>query len=581
MNARNGVVADTGLRSGPENSRLDRAQWAAAQEADTPVCRVRFHRYRPTVALGAFETAGHALRAEYCRERGIAAVRRVSGGAAIYLDPDQLCWTLTLSRPAAWGERTLAEWLVRLCESVAQALRALRVDAVFAPPNDIEVAGRKLGSGFLARSDAALLFQGSLLLDHDTETMMRALRVPTEKLTPDGVRSARGRFATLREAGVAIETAALERHLLGAWAGLLGVQFGEKAMAAPEAAGAGKNDAVPAGDWNAGHDAWNQSMVKTPGGVLYLRLRPGERGDTLDQVEFAGGVQVCPPHLFGSLSSWLAGTPVAWLDERLDDFFRVHPHDLLGFGIEDLRHGLHRALDRHAQQAQFALTPAQANTLMVHAPAPHVAATARGASSFGGGQATQSDDVSCDEDSVALEKVSPGQGVAAAIVRAASVMLVPYCAKPSWCKWRHRDGCPDCGLCEVGEAYRLARERGMRVVTITNFEHLEQTLGELRAQDTRAYVGMCCRHFYLKREYAFRAAGIPAVLMDLSGSNCYELQQEDLAYAGKFQAQARLDLEVLRKVMRRVPPVSRGNSGLDDCQPQRAQRTRRITKEHQ
>jgi len=67
---------------------------------------------------------------------------------------------------------------------------------------------------------------------------------------------------------------------------------------------------------------------------------------------------------------------------------------------------------------------------------------------------------------------------------------------------------------------------------------------------------MCCRHFYLKREYAFREAGIPAVLMDITGSNCYELQQEDLAYAGKFQAQAHLDLEVLRKVMKCVPPVA-------------------------
>jgi lipoate-protein ligase A len=63
---------------------------------------------------------------------------------------------------------------------------------------------------------------------------------------------------------------------------------------------------------------------------------------------------------------------------------------------------------------------------------------------------------------------------------------------------------------------------------------------------------MCCRHFYLKREYAFRDAGIPALLMDITGSNCYELQQEDLAYAGRFQAQARLDVDVLRRVMVRA-----------------------------
>ena len=516
MSARAGIVVDTGLRSGPENNRLDRAQWHEANTAETPACHVRFHRYHPTVALGAFETTGHAVRAQYCRRGNIDMVQRVSGGAAVYLDPDQLCWTLTLSRPGTWGERKLADWLARLCEGVAQGLQALGLDAVLELPNDVEVAGRKLASGFLALSDSALLFQGSILLDHDTETMMKALRVPTEKLTPDGVRSARGRFATLREAAIAVDTATLEQHVLAAWTMLLDVEFIKKLELAPEAMTGSDNQAAPVSNWETEDHSWYQSLVKTPGGVLYVRLRLSERGDTLRQVEFAGGLQAYPTHLFISLSSWLARTPVAWLDERLDEFFYVYPHDLSGFTTEDIRHGLHLALDRYAQQAQFALTQQQANMLMVHAPAPLAAAD---------------------------------------VARVASVMLVPYCAKPSWCKWRHCDGCADCGLCEVGEAYRLARERGMRIVTITNFEHLEETLGELRAQDTRAYVGMCCRHFYLKREYAFRNAGIPAVLIDVTGSSCYELQQEDLAYAGTFKAQAQLDLEVLRKVMRRVPPV--------------------------
>ncbi len=517
MTARTGMVIDTGLLSGQDNIRFDRAQWREAHEEEAPVCHVRFHRYRPTVSLGAFETAGHALRAEYCRDQGVDMVQRLSGGAAVYLDPDQWCWTLTLSRPGVWGKKNIMEWLALLGGGVAKGLQGLGVDAVFAPPNDIEVAGRKLASGFIALSDSALLFQGSLLLDHDTETMMKALRVPTEKLTPDGVRSARGRFTTLRNMDVTVEAVVLERHVLAGWAGLLGVKFGKSVELAPEQISGEAQYLPPAVNWDAERDSWCQSLVKTPGGVLYARGRLSERGDTLQQVEFAGGVQAYPVHLFTALSSWLARTPVAWLDEHLDEFFRVYPHDLSGFTTEDIRHGLHLALDRYAQQVQFALTREQANTLIVHAPAPLAAAD---------------------------------------VANAASVMLVPYCAKPSWCKWRHRDGCPDCGLCEVGEAYRLARERGMRVITITNFEHLEKTLGELRAQDTRAYVGMCCRHFYLKREYAFRKAGIPAVLMDITGSNCYELQQEDLAYAGKFQAQAHLDLEVLRKVMKRVPPVA-------------------------
>jgi len=518
MIARAGLVVDTGLRSGPENIRLDREQWRAAQEAETPVCHVRFHRYRPTAALGAFETAGHALRAEYCRSHGIDIVRRVSGGGAVYLDADQLCWTLTLSHPNAWGEKRLAQWMTRLGDSAAEGLRRAGVHASFVPPHDIEAEGRKLASCFLALSDSALLFQGGILLNLDTETMMKTLRVPTEKLSPDVIRSACQRFATLSDSSAGPGSSTIEQHLLSSWAELLGIEFGPKVnLAQAPVTGADNHVApAPAENWDAETDSWHLAWMKTPGGLLHARLRLNRDGDVLQQVEFAGGVQVYPAYLFTSLSSWLAKTRVAWLEDRFDDFFRTYPHDLLGFTAEDMRRVLNLALERYAQQVQFALTREQANTLMVHAPPPQEAAD---------------------------------------IVRVASVMLVPYCAKPSWCEWRHSDECPDCGLCEVGEAYRLARERGMRVVTITHFEHLQTTLGELRANGVRSYVGMCCRHFFIKREYAFREAGIPAVLVDITGSNCCELQQEDLAYAGKFQAEARLNLDVLRKVMKRVPSV--------------------------
>lgn len=46
---------------------------------------------------------------------------------------------------------------------------------------------------------------------------------------------------------------------------------------------------------------------------------------------------------------------------------------------------------------------------------------------------------------------------------------------------------------------------------------------------------------------------MPAVLMDIAGANCYELKQESAAYAGRFDAQAKLDMDTVRQVMRFVP----------------------------
>ena len=80
-------------------------------------------------------------------------------------------------------KKSLAEWMGCLSRGVVKGLRRLGVDAVFVPPNDIEVAGRKLACGFIALSNGAVLFQGSILENIDTEIMMKALRVPTEKLS--------------------------------------------------------------------------------------------------------------------------------------------------------------------------------------------------------------------------------------------------------------------------------------------------------------------------------------------------------------------------------------------------------------
>ncbi|MHB8742941.1 MAG: lipoate--protein ligase family protein [Sulfuricaulis sp.] len=510
MNICHATTVDTGLRSSPENIRLDRDQWRAAQQMQAPFCFVRFHRSFRAVSLGSLETSGHALRAEYCRRHGIDIVRRVSGGGAVYLDTGQLCWTMTLSRPAAGAPTRLAEWLAWLSAGVVHGLRGLGVTANFSAPNDIEVDGRKLASGFLTLSASAVLYQGSLLRTIDTETMMKALRVATEKLTPQGIRTARQRFATLRELGVDLEPDIIQRHLLAGWAEQLHWVFAPPSKTGHDLVTNADDGSVPLADWEAEDGHWHRAFVKTRGGVLHARLRLSRDGRTLQQTEFAGGVHVYPGHLLTALAAWLAMTPVAALDGQLDVFFRTRTYDMLQFAPTDVRRVLQLALDRYAQQIQFTLSDSQANTLMVHAPR---------------------------------------QQTAVDIAQAASVMLVPYCAKPCWCKWRHLDGCSECGMCEVGEAYRLGRERGLRVITITNYEHLEKTLGELRAQGTPAYVGMCCRDFYIKREYAFRAAGIPAVLMDISGANCYALQQEDLAYAGKFKAQSHLNLEVLQQVL--------------------------------
>lgn len=509
---------DSGILSSRANRRLDSCAYADA----ATVGQLRFHRFTPSVIVGAHEDVEQVVRLEYCAQRGIEVARRLTGGGALYLDNGQLCWSLTM--PSASGRaagETLQAMLERLCSALVEILRGLGIEAAFKAFNDIEVGGRKIASGFLADDGRRLLFQGSLLLDVDVETMLKALRVPTEKLSAKGMRSAREHFTTLREQlGEIPVLEEIESRIAHA----LGVMLGVSILTSSRVAQAGDTDHSPCPDamsWSTRTDTF-RAFHRTAGGVLHAAIALGSNGAVIENVHLSGSVHLRPPDLLHRIEHALTGQYSEQLKSCLEQFLQGLDWEIVGANAEDIGYVLQLAVNRHRQRADLGVETAAANMLMVHSP-------------------------------------GRDQGLNDILSRA-TVMLVPYCAKPLWCKWRNRDGCTECGRCEVGEAYRLARERGMQVISINNYEHLRHTLDRMRGENAAAYVGMCCGNFYLKRRVAFDEAGIPAVLMDISGSNCYELRQEDLAYAGTFQAQSQLNIELVRKVTAQIPSLKNGKS---------------------
>ncbi|MBK1673719.1 hypothetical protein CKO35_10435 [Ectothiorhodospira shaposhnikovii] len=506
-----------GIAPGAEQVARDLRHLAGSVAADE--ARLRFHRYEPTASLGRHEAVCHGVRGTYCQEAGIPVVRRLTGGGALYLAPGQCCLSLTLPRHWLGGGDTLTALMARLNRALVRALAGLGISAHTAFPNDLEVSGRKLGAGFLAIEAEAVLYQAVILETLDTEVLLKVLRAPREKLSAQGILSARNRFITLDEMPIRdLDMVALKEAVTHS---LLRELALEGMMTAPDPVHDRARpppdmpvDPALDEDWSASADCSWQAFLPTPGGILQLRLLPDDTGRVIRAAHFSGAVHVAPPDLFLSLAETLAGAPMDAAEVRMIRRLRAEDVQLPGFGPDELCRLLRLALGRRAEQG-LGLDVRQANRLMVHRP----------------------DGVEGVKD----------------ILNRASVMLVPYCAKPAWCDWRHEDACPECGGCDVGEAYRLARERGMKVVTITRYEHLCRVLEQMQADGEPAYVGMCCRDFYQKRIHAFRAAGIPAVLMDITGANCYDLNQEEAAYAGEFTAEAELDMGLVEKVMVWVP----------------------------
>lgn len=494
------LLIDSGLRRGGWNLALDREGLRRHARGEAPDL-LRFHRSLPAASLGRYQEAAKELRLDYCRGKGIEVVRRPSGGGALYLDGGQQAFSLILPAPAGM---TLAEVLETFARAVAQGLRSFGIDARFKFPNDLEVDGRKLASVFAAAEGGSLLLHGTLLLEADVRTLLEALRVPTEKLSPDGLAAAKDRYAPLRELLGSLPSA---RELQAALALTLAKAFGldliptfTLPLDVPEDVPAIAPEIRPAGE----------ALWKAPGGHLYCRLQI--EGDRCLRAAFSGDLQFRPGNWLDALAAQLAGPPLENLESAAAGYCARHPLDGVGFAAADAREALKLALRQQAAGQIMGLTAGETAALMLF------------------GDALPRD---------TLEK--------------STVMLVPYCAKPSWCSFRHQDGCSECGKCEVGDAYRLGRERGMQVTTVTNYEQLESTLAQMKSDQVEGYVGMCCGQFFLKRHRAFQGAGIPAVLMDIRGANCYELKQEGDAYAGTFQAEAKLDAELLHKVVKFIP----------------------------
>ena len=165
-------------------------------------------RNAPSVIIGLNQNPYAEVNLPYLQEHGIALVRRITGGGAVYHDLGNLNYSIVGPSKCFADDRPGV---------IADALMSMGVPAELGGRNDIFVYGRKC-SGYAKRlSRDRMMIHGTLMFDVNLEALVSALSAPGSKVSAAGIASVRSRVANLREylPGLTMEqfTAALQEHL--------------------------------------------------------------------------------------------------------------------------------------------------------------------------------------------------------------------------------------------------------------------------------------------------------------------------------------------------------------------------------
>ena len=512
-------LLDTPPMTAAENMALDEALLELKNLGDTPNT-IRFLQFSPkSVLVGYHQSVSEEIRKGYCQKKGIEINRRITGGGAILFDENQLGWEIICDKSFFNVSIPTQHLFKTLCNPISAALSTFGIEACFRPRNDIEIDGRKISGTGGTDSKNAFLFQGTMLVDFDVGTMLRALRIPVEKLKAKEIDSVKDRVTCLNwELGYTPSLGAIKRSIQQGFETGLGIHLVSGGMTPEERALFKEKLPYYQSDrWiNLVEPKFQkrdsvQSAYKSEAGMIRFTLVVNLPQNRLKDIYITGDFLSFPSRALYDLEAELRG---ASLDRRhlqsiIRSFFEEKKIMIPGMDFRDFMIPLDQALEK-IKITEFGLSLKHCNLISV----------ANGS----------------------FESV---------IRKKPSVILLPYCAKRTDCDLRYLKACRMCGEdgCTIGPAWTLGRKNHMKVVSITSFEDLWAELQKMKDNGVSAFIGCCCQPFFAKHVDDFRKSGMPGILLDIDNTTCYELDQAREAYAGKFESQTSVDLDLLETVL--------------------------------
>ena len=511
-------LLDTGKLTAAENIALDEALLEAKKNNGNIPNTVRFMQFSPPVALlGYHQSVAQEIRVGFCKKAGIDINRRITGGGAIFFDETQLGWEIICEKQLFNVGVADTDFFKRLSQPLISALNKMGITASFRPRNDIEIKGRKIsGTGGTEEGDV-FLFQGTLLVDFDVETMLRALRIPIAKLKDKEIDTAKERVTCLKwELGYTPEIDELKKIFKEGFEEAFKIRLEPDGLSKEEKMlFLEKKNTFTSQSWinkiRLPKDQQQMlcSIYKAEGGLIRVSLMINLAYKHIQSIIITGDFFAYPKRIILDLEAELKDVSIdeKIISGKIKDFFEKKQPQIPGVSASDFINAVDKALEK-INIVQFGIPLLLTNRIF----------TVHG--SF-----------------------------AETIKKSPHHLLLPYCAKSLACDYRYKKKCIECGECSVSEAYLLGRKNDMWVTTITSFEDLMVTLEEFKSQGVSSYVGCCCEAFYTKHVSDFERSGISAILIDIDDTTCYDLGKEKEAYLGNFESQTSVNIDLLQKVL--------------------------------
>ena len=151
-------------------------------------------RNEPAVIVGRHQNTAAEIDQDFVRKRGIAVIRRITGGGAVFHDLGNVNFSFVRLEH---GENGLD--FTRFTAPVLEALQAMGVACSFDGRNDLVADGRKFSGNAQHIERGRVLHHGTLLFDSRLEDMAGALRPDPLKFRDKAVRSVPARVGMLKE----------------------------------------------------------------------------------------------------------------------------------------------------------------------------------------------------------------------------------------------------------------------------------------------------------------------------------------------------------------------------------------------